>query len=98
MPKRLFSSAKNTYRDREQLIDKIRKCAQNLIKDSPPVKKIILFGSLATDNYSIYSDADLLIILKESQFSRFFDRIPKFLTYFTAQGYLWIYSPIPRRK
>ncbi len=65
MPKRLFSSAKNTYRDREQLIDKIRKCAQNLIKDSPSVKKIIL---------------------KESQFSRFFDRIPEFLTYFTDSG------------
>lgn len=86
MPKRLFSSAKNTYRDREQLIDKIRKCAQNFIKDSPPVKKIILPGSLATDNYSIYNDADLLIILKESQFSRFFDRIPEFLTYFTDSG------------
>jgi len=86
MPKRLFSSAKNTYRDREQLIGKIRKCAQNLIKDSPPVNKIILFGSLARDDYGIYSDADLLIILKESQFSRFFDRIPEFLAYFTGSG------------
>ena len=86
MPKRLFSSAKNTYRNREQLIDKIRECAQNLIKGSPSINKIILFGSLVTDNYSIYSDADLLIILKESRFSRFFDRIPEFLAYFIHSG------------
>ena len=86
MPKRLFSSAKNIYRDREQLIDKIRKCAQNLIEASPSVDKIILFGSVARDDYSIYSDADLLIILKESQFSRFFDRIPEFLGYFSHSG------------
>ena len=51
------------------------------------IKKIILFGSLANDTYTGISDADVLIILRESK-QRFMDRIPKLIFYF-------IDTPVP---
>jgi predicted nucleotidyltransferase len=46
------------------------------------MRKIIIFGSITTNKFGLGSDADILIILKNSKHERFFDRIPEFLDFF----------------
>ncbi len=75
---------KNIYRNREKLIKILREAAKTIKKKHPEIVKIILFGSIARGYYGIKSDADILIILRESEFERYFDRIPKYLADFNA--------------
>ena len=49
----------------------------------PEIKKVLLFGSRARGDWGLRSDADVLVILKESQHTRFFDRIPRYLDLFS---------------
>ncbi len=49
----------------------------------PEVKRAVLFGSLARGDHGSRSDADILLVLSESPYDRFFDRIPDFLPYFS---------------
>ncbi|MEA1992893.1 MAG: nucleotidyltransferase domain-containing protein [Euryarchaeota archaeon] len=82
MPPRSLSSAEKIYRNKKLILQELRKGASRALKDSS-VTQVILFGSLAGDNFGLYSDADLLLVLEESKYKRFFDRIPEFLDYFT---------------
>lgn len=49
----------------------------------PEIKKVLLFGSRTRGDWGLRSDADVLVILKESQHRRFFDRIPRYLDLFS---------------
>ncbi len=81
MQKRSLSSAERTYRNREQIIAGLRSIAKE-IQEKKGAKEIILFGSIARGDYGLYSDADVLIILEDSDKERFFDRIPELIDFF----------------
>lgn len=82
MPRRLLTSAEKIYQNRAAIIDCIKEGARKVIEAEPSVLKVILFGSIVRGDYGLYSDGDVLIVLKESQFQRYFDRIPHFADYF----------------
>jgi predicted nucleotidyltransferase len=69
------------FLNREKIVERLSKLALKARKKDKNIKKIILFGSLVNDDYTPRSDADLLIILKESKL-RFMDRIPELVFYF----------------
>lgn len=81
MQRKLLSSAEKIYRNRETILSSLRNIAKKIQEDYR-VKDIILFGSIARDDYGLYSDADILIILEQSDKKRYFDRIPELLEYF----------------
>ncbi|MGQ9702739.1 MAG: nucleotidyltransferase family protein [Bacteroidales bacterium] len=63
--------------NRKEIIDKLRLWAKNLSRDKN-VLAVVLFGSFATEEETPASDADVLILLKESK-ERFDNRILKFI-------------------
>lgn len=63
--------------DRKQVLDRLRRWAEGLGHDDN-VLAIVLFGSLARGDHTGASDADLLIILRDSPL-RFDERIPSLM-------------------
>jgi len=55
------------------------------MSNNSSVEKVILFGSLAVDRATAFSDADILIIVKDST-KRFIDRPNDFSEYFQNMG------------
>jgi predicted nucleotidyltransferase len=86
MGKKLSGSASAIYRNRDEIINTLRTCVDSILKDYPVVVRAVLFGSIARGDYGLYSDADILIIITESKYERFFDRIPEFLDYFSSSA------------
>ncbi len=72
---------KARFLDKEKVIEKLSRLAEKAMARNRNIKKIILFGSLTDNTFTTMSDADLLIVLSESDF-RFMDRIPELLYYF----------------
>ncbi len=71
------------FLDKEETLKKLRKIAKRLKAHNPDVKECYLFGSLANDTYTATSDADILVVLRRSQYKRAMDRIPEFLRAFS---------------
>ena len=69
-----WNSVRVFWLEREKLLKAIRKEAIRLGRENKAVKKIVLFGSLAQGRAVPGSDADLLIILTESD-KPFLERI-----------------------
>jgi predicted nucleotidyltransferase len=63
------------FADKQKVLSELRDYAANLKRTHPEVVRIGLFGSYATDTYGPASDADLLIVLRDSS-KRFLDRSP----------------------
>ncbi len=63
--------------DREAVLARLRQWATELGRD-PQVLAVVLFGSLARGDHTAASDADVLILLRESE-EDFRHRIPRFL-------------------
>ena len=72
---------KARFLDKGRTLRKLSGIAARIKKKNPNVNKIILFGSLVSNEYTLRSDADIVIILKKDS-ARFIDRIPKFLLLF----------------
>ena len=72
-------SASSIYEDREAILEALRTLAEAALERHPELVRVVLFGSLARDDYGLYSDADLLLVLERSEERRWFDRIPDFL-------------------
>ncbi len=72
--------------DRETAVENIRNAAQKLISEHPEVIKVVLFGSLADGTAVPGSDADVLLVLKNSSKTRWIDRIEDFMDYFIEIG------------
>lgn len=72
---------KARFLNKERVVEKLTKISRKVKMRDKNIKKIILFGSLVDDTYTTLSDADLLIILKESNL-RFMDRIPQLIYHF----------------
>jgi len=77
--------SKNLYENREIFLEEIEKSSKELGETNKNIVKIILFGSILTERFGLGSDADILIILKHSKHTRFFDRIPEFLSFFNKR-------------
>ncbi len=65
MPLRSSSSAENIYRNKELILQELRKSASTLIEEHASLTHVILFGSLTNDSFGLYSDADILLVLRE---------------------------------
>ena len=76
MPKGSSLSAGATYLDKEERIEQLRQAAVRARKRAPEIKRVILFGSLASGIPSPRSDADLLIVVESSPHRYSRDRIP----------------------
>jgi uncharacterized protein len=72
------SSVKVFYADKAKVIGEIKTWARSLKNKYPEIEKIGLFGSYATDTYHPGSDADIIIVLKQSD-KAFLDRIEQFI-------------------
>ncbi|MGQ9608231.1 MAG: nucleotidyltransferase domain-containing protein [bacterium] len=82
MQKPLSNIAVIRLPNRSVLINNLVQIANCILEKFSEVEEIILFGSLARGDYGTYSDADVLLILSESPYQRYFDRIPKYAPVF----------------
>jgi len=78
MPEKSSNFVKVVFADKDKVLRQLKDYAQKLKQKSPEVEKVGLFGSYATDTFGPASDADLLIILRQSS-KCFRDRIPDYL-------------------
>jgi len=83
--RRSYGSVKVFWLDKDLLRKKIQKAARRILSTNSNVEKVILFGSLAEDKATAFSDADILIVVKDSA-KRFIDRSIDFTPYFQNIG------------
>ena len=76
---------KNLYENREIFLEEIEKSSKEFGESNKNIVKTILFGSILTEKFGVGSDLDILIILKSSEYERYFDRIPDFLSFFNKK-------------
>ncbi len=76
------NSVKIIYPDRNALLRRIKQIARQIKKRHPEVVSIRLFGSLARNDYTATSDADILIVLDHFPENDPHRRILTFLPYF----------------
>ncbi|MGC9149472.1 MAG: nucleotidyltransferase domain-containing protein [Sulfolobales archaeon] len=62
--------------DYEEILGRLREYAKRKLSDN--VFAILLIGSLARGDYTAFSDADIVVIVK-SDVRRFIDRIPEYI-------------------
>lgn len=79
MPRRSGSSAGAVYLDREGRIEDLRAAARRAAARMPAVRRVILFGSLVAGIPTPRSDADLLVVVGESEHREPRDRVPEVL-------------------
>ncbi len=79
-----YGSVQVAWLDREQALKEVAQAACNLVARDPRVLAVGLFGSLARGDAGTWSDADVLILLREHPMSRWFDRIPEYLDAFAS--------------
>ena len=71
--------------DRNLLKSRIRSAAKNLTRNHEEVVRVILFGSVASDRALPSSDADILVVLRDSDLP-FIDRAGRYRDYFSQIG------------
>jgi predicted nucleotidyltransferase len=70
------------YPNREAILRRLKQITRQIKTQHPEVVSVRLFGSLARDNYTATSDADLIIVLSHSAENDPHRRIMTFLPYF----------------
>lgn len=83
--KKSYGSAKVFWLNKELLKERLKESAHKLIQEKSKVKKVVLFGSLAKNCATAFSDADILIEVADSS-KRFIDRPDEFRKYFEGLG------------
>jgi predicted nucleotidyltransferase len=83
--KTYYNSVKVFWLDRQLAYDKTVQAARKLGSVNPAVLLVILFGSLAEGKALPSSDADILIVVKDSNL-RFIDRPAQYRAYFADIG------------
>ncbi len=83
--KKSYGSVKVFWLDKDLLRKRIQKAARRILSTNANVEKVILFGSLSEDKATAFSDADILIVVKDSA-KRFIDRSIDFAPYFQNIG------------
>ena len=75
-------SVRVAWLDRKQALAEVQEAARRLVARDPRVLAVGLFGSLARGDAGAWSDADILVLLREHPLPRWFDRIPEYLEAF----------------
>ena len=83
--KQSCGSVKVFWLDRNLLKSRIRRAAGNLSRNDEQVVRVVLFGSVASDRALPSSDADILIVVRDSDLP-FIDRSSRFREYFADIG------------
>ncbi len=78
MPKKLSRSVKIKYLDKAGIRRRLDQAVGKLVRRYPEIERVVLFGSLARDDAVPGSDADLLVVLRESNLP-FLDRFTRYL-------------------
>ena len=94
---RSLGSAKIISLDIENARDKLRRLARNLKDQDDNVFSVWLFGSLARGDALPGSDADILIVLNDSDLP-FSERITRFMDYFAGLGLGIDIFPLTKRE
>ncbi|HZD56052.1 MAG TPA: nucleotidyltransferase domain-containing protein [Anaerolineales bacterium] len=81
-PKASSSSVKIISLDREKLLANLRRIADTIKREHPEVIEVRLFGSLARGDQTGTSDADILVLLDNTNENDPHRRILTFLPYF----------------
>ena len=72
------NSVKVVFADKANVLRLLRDYVKRIKRTHPEVERVGFFGSYANDTYGPASDADLLVILRQSG-RRFLDRIPDYM-------------------
>ena len=83
--KQSFGSVKVFWLDRSLLKSRIRQAARNLSRQHEEVVQVVLFGSVASGRAVPSSDADILVVVQDSE-TPFLDRAALYRDYFTDIG------------
>ena len=83
--KQSFGTVKVFWLDRSLLKSRIRQAAGNLSRQHEEVVQVVLFGSVASGRAVPSSDADILVVVKDSE-TPFLDRAALYRDYFTDIG------------
>lgn len=83
--KQSCGSVKVFWLDRNLLKSRIRRAARNLTREHEAVVRVVLFGSVASDRALPSSDADILVVVRDSDLP-FIDRAVRFRDYFSDIG------------
>lgn len=82
--KESYGSVTIYWLDREAARQQIQAAAQQLVAERPEVVAVYLFGSLARNKATPRSDADILIVLRESNQPVWFKRAIDYFPYFDS--------------
>lgn len=82
MPKIFFPSSRPKFVNTKKVISSLRNISVLLMKKKHNIDKIYLFGSFATGEAGVRSDADILVVLKEDK-RRIFERMDEFILKFS---------------
>jgi predicted nucleotidyltransferase len=77
-----LNSAGTRFLDRDEIVRSLRRISEQLLRDEPEAQGVALFGSLARGDYSLRSDADILVCLRSTSEEKVADRIPPLLAPF----------------
>ena len=83
--KQSFGTVKVFWLDRSLLKSRIMQAARSLSRDHEDVVQVVLFGSVASGRAVPSSDADILVVVRDSN-TPFLDRAVLFRDYFTEIG------------
>lgn len=79
--KESLSSVKVRFLDAPKIIEELKAISREIVEKDRNIIGIYLFGSLVKNNYSLGSDADILVLLEKDS-RRFIDRIPHYAKLF----------------
>ena len=83
--KQSFGTVKVFWLDRSLLKSRIMQAARSLSREHEEVVQVVLFGSVASDRAVPSSDADILVVVRDSD-TPFLDRASLFRDYFADIG------------
>ena len=83
--KQSFGTVKVFWLDRSLLKSRIMQAARSLSREHEEVVQVVLFGSVASDRAVPSSDADILVVVRDSD-TPFLDRSSLFRGYFSDIG------------
>lgn len=75
MPGTSSGSAEVGFLDRSRVLEELRRAAAEARAAHPEILRVLLFGSLARGDYSAWSDADLIVVVRRD-FRGLLERAP----------------------
>ena len=83
--KKSYDSVQIFWLNKDLIKERLDQSIEALVKSSPEIEKVVLFGSFAAGKETIGSDLDILIVVKSCR-EKFIDRSLKYQNYFKGIG------------